>query len=217
MTIDLDPTQTLAAAILVLFLGSFVLARIGFLRNNNIPVPVVGGILFAVLTSVLYARFDTQISFDMALKDPMMLIFFSTIGLTADVRRLRRGGPQLLLFAGVCLAYLTVQNGLGVLASHPESEMIVFGPRPPAEVKHTVTVFTDVDCGYCAKLHREMAGYNELGIEVRYMAFPRAGVGSNSYRKIVSVWCAEDQQDAMTRALWSERGRQPWPVCGKRV
>jgi ESS family glutamate:Na+ symporter len=117
MTIDLDPTQTLAAAILVLLLGSFVLARIGFLRNNNIPVPIVGGILFAVLTSILYARFDTQISFDMALKDPMMLIFFTTIGLTADVRSLRRGGPQLLLFASVCLAFLIVQNGLGVLVS----------------------------------------------------------------------------------------------------
>ncbi len=117
MTIDLDPTQTLAVAILVLLGGSFVLARIRFLRDNNIPVPVVGGILFAVLTTVLYARLDTQISFDMALKNPMMLIFFTTIGLTADFRNLRRGGAQLLLFALVCLVFLTFQNGLGVMVA----------------------------------------------------------------------------------------------------
>jgi ESS family glutamate:Na+ symporter len=117
MTIDLDPIQTLAAAIGVLLVGGFALSRIGFLRNNNIPVPVVGGIIFAVLTTVLYARFDTQISFDMALKDPMMLMFFTTIGLTADLRSLRRGGPTLLLFAVACALFLTVQNGLGVLVS----------------------------------------------------------------------------------------------------
>ncbi len=117
MTIDLDPTQTLAAAILVLLVGGFVMARIRFLRENNIPVPVVGGILFAALTTLLYARFDTQISFDMALKGPMMLIFFTTIGLTADFRKLRSGGRQLLLFALVCLVFLTFQNGLGVLVA----------------------------------------------------------------------------------------------------
>ncbi|MDJ0865027.1 MAG: sodium/glutamate symporter [Myxococcota bacterium] len=117
MTIDLDPTQTLAAAVAVLLLGRFVLSKVGFLRNNDIPVPVVGGILFAVLTSVLFSRFDTRIAFDMELRDPMMLMFFTSIGLTADVRSLRRGGPRLLVFAGVCLAFLLVQNALGVLVS----------------------------------------------------------------------------------------------------
>ena len=78
-----------------------------------------------------------------------------------------------------------------------ESSMVVF---KPSDSKYKVTVFTDVDCGYCAKMHREMEGYNERGIEVRYLAFPRAGVGSNSYNKMVSVWCADDQQQAMTDA-----------------
>jgi ESS family glutamate:Na+ symporter len=117
MTIDLDPTQTLATAMLVLALGGAVIARVGFLRNNNMPVPVVGGILFAVLTTVLYAGFDAQVSFDMAMKGPMMLVFFTSIGLTADLRSLRRGGSQLLLFAGICLLFLIVQDGLGVLTS----------------------------------------------------------------------------------------------------
>ena len=80
------------------------------------------------------------------------------------------------------------------LANHAEKDMIVFSPE---QTKYTVTVFTDVDCGYCAKLHRGMVGYNELGIAVRYMAFPRAGIGSPSYHKMVSVWCADNPQEAI--------------------
>ena len=75
--------------------------------------------------------------------------------------------------------------------------MIVFAPDT---VKHTVTVFTDVDCPYCARMHQQMADYNGLGIEVRYAAFPRAGVSSPTYDKMVSVWCAADQRTAMTDA-----------------
>ena len=68
MAPGLDATQTLAAAIAVLLIGAAVQARIGFLRNNNIPIPVVGGLLFAVLTTVLFLGFELRISFDMALK-----------------------------------------------------------------------------------------------------------------------------------------------------
>ena len=78
-----------------------------------------------------------------------------------------------------------------------EKSMIIFKPK---KVKHSVTVFTDIDCGYCRKLHGEIAEYNKLGIEVRYVAFPRAGIGSPSYKKAVSVWCADDRKDAMTKA-----------------
>lgn len=117
MNIEIPPTETLAAAILVLFLGRFVIAKVGFLRENNIPVPVVGGILFAVATSVLYVQVETQLSFDTVLKGPMMIAFFTTIGLGANLRMLVKGGPQLLLFGGVCLLYLVVQNGLAVLAA----------------------------------------------------------------------------------------------------
>lgn len=78
-----------------------------------------------------------------------------------------------------------------------ESKMIIFAPAKP---KYTVTVFTDIDCGYCRKLHSEIAQYNELGIRVRYAAFPRAGIGSEAYDDAVSVWCAKDQQQAMTDA-----------------
>ncbi|MDH5446643.1 MAG: DsbC family protein [Gammaproteobacteria bacterium] len=78
-----------------------------------------------------------------------------------------------------------------------EKSMIVFAPK---KTKHTITVFTDIDCGYCRKLHKEVAEYNKLGIAVRYTAFPRAGIGSESYKKAVSVWCASDRKAAMTKA-----------------
>ena len=66
--------------------------------------------------------------------------------------------------------------------------------------KTAITVFTDIDCGYCRKLHQEVPELNRLGIEVRYLAYPRAGLESESYDKIVSAWCADDQRLALTRA-----------------
>jgi thiol:disulfide interchange protein DsbC len=78
-----------------------------------------------------------------------------------------------------------------------EEGMIVF---PAKEPRHTITVFTDIDCGYCRKLHNEMSEYNANGITVRYLSFPRSGPNSASFNKAVSVWCAKDRNAAMTSA-----------------
>ena len=86
---------------------------------------------------------------------------------------------------------------LAALAGLSEDTMVIFGPE---DARHTVTVFTDIDCGFCRKLHAEMASYNEQGIRVRYLFYPRAGVGSDSYNKAVSVWCADDRKAAMDLA-----------------
>ena len=86
----------------------------------------------------------------------------------------------------------------GQLAAVKVDEKITFPAK--GETKARITVFTDIDCGYCRKLHKEVPRMNELGIEVSYLAYPRAGVGSKSYDKIVSAWCAEDQLQAMTDA-----------------
>ena len=88
------------------------------------------------------------------------------------------------------------------IAAVGENNMVVFGPQGP--VKHTVTVFTDIDCGYCRKMHSQMADYNKEGIKIRYLLYPREGIGSESYDKAVSVWCAADRQDAMTKAKRGE-------------
>lgn len=87
---------------------------------------------------------------------------------------------------------------LRILEAVPESRMIVY--EASGTPKHTLTTFTDIDCPYCRKMHREMAQMNAGGIRVRYLLYPRAGFPSTSYDKAVSVWCAPDQQTAMTRA-----------------
>jgi len=83
-----------------------------------------------------------------------------------------------------------------------EEDMVVFAPEGDAQ--YSVTVFTDIDCGYCRRMHSQIADYNKEGIKIRYLMFPRAGVDSESYDKAVSVFCADDRQDAMTRAKRGE-------------
>lgn len=87
---------------------------------------------------------------------------------------------------------------LGAINSLNIRDMVVFAPENGT--KHVIYVYTDVDCPYCSKLHLEVPALNKAGIEVRYLAFPRAGVGSGTYDKMVSVWCAKDRQQAMTDA-----------------
>ena len=79
------------------------------------------------------------------------------------------------------------------IAQIGEKNMIIFKPK---QTKYTVSVFTDIDCGYCRKLHSEMDQYLAKGIAIQYLFFPRAGKGSDSYNKAVSVWCAKDRHAA---------------------
>lgn len=81
-----------------------------------------------------------------------------------------------------------------ILDSVGEENMIVMGPDKP---QRTVTVFTDVDCGYCAKFHLDVPALNKQGVKVRYLFYPRAGLNSESYRRSVAVWCAKDRVKAI--------------------
>jgi thiol:disulfide interchange protein DsbC len=84
------------------------------------------------------------------------------------------------------------------IAAIKDSDTIVFGPATP---KHTITVFIDVDCGYCRKLHSEIAELNnKFGIRVRYTAYPRSGPGTSSWAKMETVWCSKDRREALTKA-----------------
>jgi thiol:disulfide interchange protein DsbC len=85
----------------------------------------------------------------------------------------------------------------GLLAGIPASQKISFAPANP---KYRVTVFTDIDCGFCRKMHEHIAEYNKLGIAVDYLFYPRAGFGSESFQKAVNVACAPNQQVALTNA-----------------
>lgn len=98
-----------------------------------------------------------------------------------------------------------------LMAGVSDADMIIFSPETPA--KAAIMVFTDVDCFYCQKLHKEVPDLNRLGIEVRYLAYPRAGIGSDSYNKIASAWCADDRLEAMNKL--KNRQRIETNVCDK--
>lgn len=96
-----------------------------------------------------------------------------------------------------------------ILSRQNPEDLIIFAPE---KTDYMLTVFTDVDCAYCRKLHEEMDDYNALGIGIRYMAFPRAGVESESAKKLVEVWCAADPRQAMTDAK-AEREVKDAKIC----
>lgn len=79
-----------------------------------------------------------------------------------------------------------------------DKEMIIY---KAAQEKHVITVFTDITCGYCHKLHQQMDDYNALGITVRYLAFPRQGLDSPAEAEMKSIWCAKDRNKAFDAAM----------------
>ena len=83
-----------------------------------------------------------------------------------------------------------------LFATRRTDDMIIF--KPEGETKAIINVFTDVDCGYCRKLHKEVPELLAMGVEVRYLAYPRAGIDSDSFRKIATAWCAKSPQQALT-------------------
>jgi thiol:disulfide interchange protein DsbC len=103
-------------------------------------------------------------------------------------------------------ALATLRRSL--LAKIPVKDRIVFAPANP---KYTVAVFTDVECGFCRELHSQVAEYNREGIAIEYLAFPRAGINTPDYDKMVAVWCAADRKKALTDAK-SDRPPPPAPA-----
>jgi thiol:disulfide interchange protein DsbC len=144
------------------------------------------------------------VTVDHVVKSPVKGVF--EVGIDGgDVVYVSADGRYLL--SGTLIDLVTQENltervlseqRVKTLGDVPEESMIIF--EPEAETKHTITTFTDIDCPYCRKMHREMSMLSRMGIRVRYMLFPRAGINSVSYQKAVSVWCAEDQQVEMTKA-----------------
>lgn len=96
---------------------------------------------------------------------------------------------------------------LDLLAKVSDADAIVF--TPPGPVLHSLTVFTDIDCPYCRRMHQEMAELNKLGIRVRYLMFPRSGPDTDSWHKAEAVWCSADRRDALTRAKKGEAVKAP--------
>ena len=120
----LDSLQTLALAAAILMLGRLLNGAIPVLARYNIPQPITGGLAFAAITAVLFLQAGIDIAVSGTLRGPLLLAFFTTVGLGADLRRLRQGGPTLLLFLACVVPFLMVQNAAGVglamlLDQHP--------------------------------------------------------------------------------------------------
>ena len=115
--IELDTRQTLIIAILVLFLGRFLVKKISILDRNNIPEPVVGGVVFCFLGLFAYVIFDLTFAFDLTWRDILLIVFFTCIGINSDLRELIRGGKALLLLTGLTVSFLVIQNIIGVGSS----------------------------------------------------------------------------------------------------
>ena len=111
---ELSERQTIIFAILVLYLGKYLTSKIAFLREYNIPEPVSGGLIASILFGILYGAFDLELQFDLQLRDALLIVFFTTIGLSSKLSTLVQGGKPLLILLVLAVAYLFIQNLTGI-------------------------------------------------------------------------------------------------------
>ena len=112
---EIAGADVLIIAIVVWFLGNFLTERIRFLKENNIPAAVTGGLICSLIVTFIYSIYDIQINFDMRLRDLMLLVFFTTIGLSARLSLLKAGGKALAILLAVAAVFLVLQDLTGVL------------------------------------------------------------------------------------------------------
>lgn len=124
---SLNPLLSLLAASLLLLIGAAVNRRIDFLSRYNIPDPITGGLLFAILAALAGSGFGLQLEIDQTLKPTLLLMFFAGIGMCADLRQLRRGGKALALFLMVLFPYILVQNFVGIATAMALDLHPIFG------------------------------------------------------------------------------------------
>ena len=187
---------------IVLTLFCLLLSSICFASNNDHRLKEVRNKLLAVSPGMpidLVSATELPWLFQISLKDGSILYAdkdgdFLFAGQVFDLR----GGRFFNLTESS-----KKESRINLLSLSPENEMIIFPSKTPKALA-TITVFTDIDCGYCRKLHSEVGMLNQLGVTVRYVAFPRAGIGSDSYEKIVAAWCSKNPMDALTRAKRGE-------------
>ena len=117
MTLELDLIYTLLVSMLVLFVGRGLVASVGVLQRFSIPAPVVGGGIVAILLALADGLGGFKISFNMAMKDSLLLMFFTTVGLAADARMLAKGGVRLLVFLAISAVLVISQNVVGIAAA----------------------------------------------------------------------------------------------------
>ncbi len=118
MEIQIDMYQTLTLSVVVLMLGQFLKQKINFLEKFCIPSPVVGGLIFSVLTCILYSTGVVEFTFDDTLREVCMVFFFTSVGFQANLKVLKSGGKALAIFLGLVIVLIFMQNLLAVGVSH---------------------------------------------------------------------------------------------------
>jgi ESS family glutamate:Na+ symporter len=116
-TVEFDLVSTLLLSMVVLFLGRFLVDRVAVLKRFSIPAPVVGGGLVALVLALVDGLLGVKLGFNLGLKDSLLLMFFTTVGLAADARMLVKGGPRLLVFLAISVVLIVVQNAIGIGAT----------------------------------------------------------------------------------------------------
>jgi len=116
-TVEFDLVSTLLVTMVVLFVGRTLVQRVPVLGRFNIPAPVVGGGLVALVLALVDGFLHVKFGFNLGMKDTLLLMFFTTVGLAADARMLAKGGPRLLVFLGISVVLIVVQNAIGLGAS----------------------------------------------------------------------------------------------------
>lgn len=160
---------------------------------------------FADGNSAVQARLAKQLGISAAevVASPIPGLYRITLGpqiayVSADGRYLLRGDLISLQNGDNLTMQQRAHARLAYLQQLTPADMIVFAPPHP---KHTITVFTDFDCSYCRVLEHDRPTLNAMGISVRYLSFPRDGVGSASWQKAQAVWCAPDRRAAFSAAM----------------
>ncbi len=127
MKIEFTLHETLIITLGILLLGYILNSRVMFLKNNNIPEPVVGGLVFSIISAIAYSNFNVSFNFDMTLKSPLMILFFTTVGLGASLKLLKLGGPKVILFLALATGYLFIQNIVGIGVAHVAGVDYLYG------------------------------------------------------------------------------------------
>jgi len=169
-TVQVNLLYTLVVALLVYFAGQMLVRRVGVLQRFSLPPPVVGGVLIAVILAMADGFAGTRVSFDMSLKDSLLIAFFTTVGLAADARMLVKGGSKLAIFLLVCTVFIVVQNAVGLAAAWAMDMHPVFGLFGGSV---TLTGGHGTGAAYAARLGETMNLHSAMELT---MAFATAGL-----------------------------------------
>jgi ESS family glutamate:Na+ symporter len=132
---NLDPLSSLPAAVVVLLIDTLVNRKVGLLSKYNIPDPITGGLLFAMVASLVWLAAEFRVAIDQTIKPVLLLMFFAGVGMCADLRMLKQGGKALVIFLLVLFPYILVQNGVGVAAAMALDLHPIFIPQDVAAAR----------------------------------------------------------------------------------